>query len=67
AFGAVDALLLDPDGLPPASEIVPVVLLAFFIFDVIILLPEAIATQLSFDASYGSGAGDRHLHHEGSS
>ena len=67
AFGAVDALLLDPDGLPPASEIVPVVLLAFFIFDVIILLPEAIATQLSFDASYGSGAGDRHVHHEGTS
>ncbi|MCH7699916.1 MAG: DoxX family membrane protein [Chloroflexi bacterium] len=62
AFGGVDALLLDPDGLPPASEIVPVVLLAFVIFDVIILLPEAIATQLSFDASYGS-AGNHHVHH----
>ena len=67
AFGAVDALLLDPDGLPPASEIVPVVLLAFVIFDVIILLPEAIATQLSFDASYGRGAADRHGHREGGS
>ena len=63
AFGAIDALLLDPDGLPPASEIVPVVLLAFFIFDVLILLPEAIATQLTFDASYGSRAGDRHVRH----
>lgn len=63
AFGAIDALLRDPDGLPPASEIVPVVLLAFFIFDVLILLPEAIATQLTFDASYGSRAGDRHVRH----
>ena len=63
AFGAIDALLLDPAGLPPASEIVPVVLLAFFIFDVLILLPEAIATQLTFDASYGSRAGDRHVRH----
>ncbi len=61
AFGAVDALLLDADGLPPASEIVPVVLLAFVIFDVIILLPEAIVTQLSFDASYGGGARNRHV------
>ena len=67
AFAAVDALLLDPDGLPPASEIVPVVLLAFVIFDVIILLPEFIATQISFDASYGRGAGGRHAHHESGS
>ena len=57
AFGAVDALLLDADGLPPASEIVPVILLAFVIFDVIILLPEAIATQLSFEVSYGGHGG----------
>ncbi len=63
AFGAVDALLLNPDGLPPASEIVPVVLLAFVIFDMIILLPQAIATQLSFAASYGGGAENRHVGH----
>lgn len=62
AFGAVDALLLDSDGLPPASEIVPVILLAFVIFDVIILLPEAIATQLSYEAAYGGLAGVRHGH-----
>ena len=63
AFGAIDSLLRVPDRLPPASALVPVVLLAFFIFDVLILLPEAIATQLTFDASYGSRAGDRHVRH----
>lgn len=52
-FGAIESMFLSTDGLPPMSEIVPVALLAFVIFDVIILLPEAIATQLSFTSSYG--------------
>ena len=62
-FGAVESLFLSSEGLPPVSEVVPVVLLAFVIFDVMILLPEAIATQLSFVGSYGSG----HAHHGGGS
>jgi len=52
-FGALDALIVDADGLPPTSEVAPVVILAFLIFDVIILLPEAIATQLGFEEAYG--------------
>lgn len=62
-FGAVESLFLSADGLPPISEIIPVVLLAFVVFDVIILLPEAISTQLSFTSSYGTGR----AHHGGSS
>lgn len=62
-FGAVESLFLSTDGLPPVSEIVPVVLLAFVMFDVFILLPEAIATQLSFTSSYGR----RRAHHGGNS
>jgi uncharacterized membrane protein YphA (DoxX/SURF4 family) len=62
-FGAIESLFLSADGLPPVSEIVPVVLLAFVIFDVIILLPEAIATQLNFTSSYGRGR----AHHGGHS
>lgn len=62
-FGAVESLFLSSEGLPPVNEVVPVVLLAFVIFDVMILLPEAIATQLSFAGSYGGG----HAHHGGGS
>lgn len=62
-FGAVESLFMSSEGLPPVSEVVPVVLLAFVIFDVMILLPEAIATQLSFYSAYGRG----HAHHGGSS
>ena len=62
-FGAVESLFLSSEGLPPVNEVVPVVLLAFVIFDVMILLPEAIATQLSFVGSYGSGP----AHHGGGS
>lgn len=58
-FGALDALLLGSNGLPPATEVVPVLLVALVVFDVIILLPEAVATQLSFTSVYGRG----HTHH----
>jgi hypothetical protein len=54
-FGAVESLFLNSKGLPPVSEIVPVVLLTFVVFDVIILLPEAIVTQLSYYSAYGRG------------
>ncbi len=62
-FGAIESLFLSSEGLPPVSEVVPVVLLAFVVFDVMILLPEAIATQLSFYDAYGRG----HAHQEGGS
>lgn len=62
-FGAVDSLFMNSEGLPPVSEVVPVVLLAFVVFDVMILLPEAIATQLSFYSVYGRG----HAHSGGGS
>lgn len=66
SFGGLDALILDSEGLPPASEIVPVVLLAFVLFDVVMLVPEAIATQLHFETKYGHGA-NRHTAHEANS
>ena len=62
-FGALEALFTNSEGLPPVSEVVPVVLLALVIFDVMILLPEAIATQLSFYSAYGRG----HANHGGGS
>ena len=53
-FGALDAALFgSSSGLPPAAEVVPVVFLAAVVLDVLILLPEAAAVQLSFSQTYG--------------
>ncbi len=48
-FGALDAVLLgSTDGLPPMGEVIPIVFLAAVVFDVLILLPEAIAFRSIF-------------------
>jgi len=66
-FGAVESALFGTGGgavaLPPVSEVIPIVLLAFVLFDALLLLPEAIATQLSFRRAYGSRAASRNSHH----
>lgn len=62
-FGAVESALFGTSELPPASEVIPVVLLAFVLFDALLLLPEAIATQLSFQRAYGSRAAGGNGHH----
>lgn len=64
-FGAVESALFGTGGveLPPVSEVIPIVLLAFVLFDALLLLPEAIATQLSFRRAYGSRAASRNNHH----
>ena len=64
-FGAVESTLFSTGAgeLPPASEVIPIVLLAFVLFDALLLLPEAIATQLSFRRAYGSRDARRNGHH----
>lgn len=55
-FGALEAALFGAsDGLPSTAEVIPVVLIAFVVFDLLILLPEAAAAQLAFTQSYGYG------------
>lgn len=52
-FGALEAALFgSADGLPPASEVVPAVFLAAVVFDLLILLPEALALQDSFGRAH---------------
>ena len=64
-FGAVESALFGTGAgeLPPTSEVIPIVLLAFVLFDALLLLPETIATQLSFRRAYGSRTVDRDVHH----
>ena len=62
-FGAVESALFGTSELPPASEVIPIVLLAFVLFDALLLLPEAIATQLSFRRAYGSRAASGNGYH----
>jgi uncharacterized membrane protein YphA (DoxX/SURF4 family) len=53
-FGALDyTLFSSSDRLPATAEIVPIVFLAFVVFDVLILLPEALATQAAFIRAHG--------------
>ncbi|OGO53189.1 MAG: hypothetical protein A2148_09490 [Chloroflexi bacterium RBG_16_68_14] len=48
-FGALEAALFGTgDGLPPMGEVIPVVFLAAVVFDLLILLPEALALQERF-------------------
>jgi uncharacterized membrane protein YphA (DoxX/SURF4 family) len=52
-FGALDLVLFGSNAeLPPAGEVVPVVFLAAVVFDVLILVPEAIAFQVGFSRLY---------------
>lgn len=58
-FGALDAAISGADGLPPASEVIPMVFIAAVILDLLVLLPET----LSFlDAL--SRARAPHRHHQ---
>ncbi len=65
-FGALDAVLFGSGAnLPPASEVIPIVFLAAVVFDVLILLPEAIAFRIIFTqgqrvAITGHAAGNGH-------
>ena len=47
-FGALDGALFGASGLPPTSEVIPVVFLAAVVFDVLILLPETVAFRTVF-------------------
>ncbi len=48
-FGALDAALFgSAANLPPAGEVIPIVFLAAVVFDVLILLPEAVAFRTIF-------------------
>ena len=52
-FGALEAPLFGSDAaLPSASEVIPTVLLAALVFDVLILLPEAVAFRAGFAQLY---------------
>ena len=52
-FGALEAPLFGSDAtLPAASEVIPTVLLAALVFDVLILLPEAVAFRAGFAQLY---------------
>jgi len=42
-FGALDAALLGASGLPPASEVVPIVFVAAVALDLLVLLPETLS------------------------
>lgn len=53
-FGSLEAALFGASGnLPSIAEVIPVVFLAFVVLDLIILLPEAAATQLAFAQNHG--------------
>jgi uncharacterized membrane protein YphA (DoxX/SURF4 family) len=42
-FGALDALLFGAHGLPPASEVIPIVFVAAVVLDLLVLLPETLS------------------------
>ena len=61
-FGALDAAVFGADGLPPASEVIPIVFVAAVILDLLVLLPET----LSFlDTLSRARAPHRHHHANG--
>jgi len=63
-FGALEfALFGSGDDLPPAIEVVPVVFLAAVAFNVLILLPEALAVRAAFARSYATRLTSRAHHH----
>jgi uncharacterized membrane protein YphA (DoxX/SURF4 family) len=59
-FGGIDALIFGAEGLPPVSEVIPIVFAAFVIVDVLFLLPEFVAIR---DAFRQRQAGHRHGAH----
>jgi len=53
SFGALDgALWASEDGLPSVSQLVPLAFVAFAIFDVLILLPEALSFREAVTAAF---------------
>ncbi|MCH8993710.1 MAG: DoxX family membrane protein [Chloroflexi bacterium] len=64
-FGALEATLFGASAdLPPLGEVIPIVFLAAVIFDILILLPEAIVVQSGFARAYtGRGAPTNGHHH----
>ncbi len=52
SFGALDALVFGSNGLPPAGEIAPAVLIAFVIFDALALLPELVTFRAIYAGRY---------------
>ena len=63
-FGALEfALFGSGDDLPPAIEVVPVVFLAAVAFNVLILLPEALAVRAAFARSHATRLTGRAHHH----
>jgi uncharacterized membrane protein YphA (DoxX/SURF4 family) len=58
-FGALDLVLFGSEAeLPPADEVIPAVFLAAVVFDVLILLPEAVAFQAGVARAARSHARD---------
>lgn len=65
-FGALEATLFGSSAdLPPLGEVIPIVFLAAVIFDILILLPEAIVVQSAFARTYARGSAAAHTngHH----
>jgi hypothetical protein len=52
AFGALDALVFGSEDLPPRSELLPAVFIAFVIVDALVLLPELATFRDIFSGRY---------------
>lgn len=62
-FGALEwALFGSSTDLPPAIEVLPIVLIAAVVIDVLVLLPETLAIREAFVQMRASGAGGAHRH-----
>lgn len=63
-FGSLElALFGSSEALPPVAEVIPIVFLAFVIFDVLVLLPELVALRTGLRRLYATSvAGGRHAH-----
>ena len=63
-FGAVEAALLgSSEDLPAAAEVIPIVFLAAVVFDVLVLLPEAVAFRAGFARAFAPRPAAGHAHH----
>lgn len=68
AFGALDAAVFGASDLPAAGDIFPALLIAFVVFDVLILLPAAAGLQAAFadwQRTRITGGGHVHTHANG--
>jgi uncharacterized membrane protein YphA (DoxX/SURF4 family) len=63
SFGALDgALRASEEGLPPLSDVIPLAIVAFAIFDVLILLPETFAMRETIAAAFRVRITGAHSH-----